>query len=101
MGFTGRTLIKQPQRGQFGRRSERLDSDQLALGLEDIDADVARTQADHAVPSASVPEPDPKAVSRHPTLPGQVITCAVIFRCREVGRQLHQIAWLRHKTSRL
>ena len=30
-------LIKQLQRRQFGRRSERLDPDQLALGLEDQD----------------------------------------------------------------
>ena len=39
-------LIKQLQRTQFGRRSERLDADQLALGLEDLDADVARAEAD-------------------------------------------------------
>src|SRR5918911_2090364 len=30
-----RLLIRRPQRGQFGRRSERLDPDQLPLGLED------------------------------------------------------------------
>ncbi|WP_245322198.1 IS66 family transposase zinc-finger binding domain-containing protein [Bradyrhizobium sp. LTSPM299] len=29
---------------QFGRRSERLDPDQLALGLEDLDGDIARAQ---------------------------------------------------------
>jgi transposase len=33
---------KQLQRAQFGRRSERLDPDQLALGLEDLDGDLAR-----------------------------------------------------------
>ncbi len=62
-------LIKQLQRTQFGRRSERLDPDQLALGLEDLDADIARAEAHHAVPSASDPEPDPRAASRRPTLP--------------------------------
>ena len=36
------TIIKTLQRGQFGRRSERLDPDQLALGLEDLDADIGR-----------------------------------------------------------
>ena len=34
-------IIKQLQRTQFGRRSERLDADQLALGLEDVEADKA------------------------------------------------------------
>ena len=32
------------QRSQFGRRAERLDDDQLALGLEDLDADIARAK---------------------------------------------------------
>ena len=36
------SIIKKLQRAQFGRRSERLDADQLALALEDLDADVAR-----------------------------------------------------------
>ena len=35
-------IIKQLQRMQFGRRSERLDPDQLALGLEELDADIGR-----------------------------------------------------------
>ncbi len=50
-------LIKQLQRTQFGRRSERLDPDQLALGLEDLDADVARTEAHQVPPSASDENP--------------------------------------------
>ena len=36
-----RLIIKKLQRAQFGRRSERLDPDQLALALEDLDADIA------------------------------------------------------------
>jgi transposase len=32
-----RLLIRKLQRGQFGRRSERLDPDQLQLGLEDLE----------------------------------------------------------------
>ena len=35
------SIIKKLQRAQFGRRSERLDPDQLALALEDLDSDVA------------------------------------------------------------
>ncbi len=37
-----KSIIKQLQRMQFGRRSERLDPDQLALGPEDLDGDLAR-----------------------------------------------------------
>lgn len=36
------SIIKKLQRAQFGRRSERLDPDQLALALEDLDSDIAR-----------------------------------------------------------
>src|SRR3954469_587295 len=36
-----RLLIRQLQRGRFGRRSERLDPDQLQLGLEDLEQTVA------------------------------------------------------------
>ncbi|MCP1968194.1 IS66 family transposase [Bradyrhizobium elkanii] len=39
-----KSIIKQLQRAQFGRRSERLDPDQLALGLEDLDSDLAREE---------------------------------------------------------
>ncbi|MET2830909.1 IS66 family transposase [Mesorhizobium shangrilense] len=38
------SIIKKLQRAQFGRSSERLDPDQLALALEELDADVARIQ---------------------------------------------------------
>jgi transposase len=37
-----RQIVKALQRSRFGRRSERLDDDQLRLGLEDLDADIAR-----------------------------------------------------------
>ena len=45
-----RNLVKTLQRLQFGRRSERIDNDQLQLGLEDLDADIARVEA--ALPEA-------------------------------------------------
>ena len=38
-------IIKQLQRARFGRRSERLDADQLALGLEDVETDKACAEA--------------------------------------------------------
>src|SRR5215212_3817768 len=40
-----RLLIRQLQRGQFGRRSEKLDPDQLQLGLEDLEQTVATAEA--------------------------------------------------------
>src|SRR4051794_15763539 len=40
-----RLLIRQLQRGQFGRRSERLGPDQLQLGLEDLEQTVATAEA--------------------------------------------------------
>jgi hypothetical protein len=50
-----RLLIRQLQRGQFGRRSERLDPDQLQLGLEDLEQTVAAAEAaqTRAVPAAA------------------------------------------------
>jgi transposase len=55
-------IIKKLQRAQFGRRSERLDPNQLALALEDLDADIARLRANHPVtterPSHRKPLPD-------------------------------------------
>jgi transposase len=38
-------LIRRLQRGQFGRRSERLDPDQLQLGLEDLEQTAAAAEA--------------------------------------------------------
>ena len=40
-----RSIVKTLQRGQFGRRSERLDDDQLQLALEDLDTDIAHVEA--------------------------------------------------------
>jgi transposase len=39
-----KSIIKKLQRAQFGRRSERLDPNQLALALEETDSDLAREQ---------------------------------------------------------
>jgi len=56
-------IIKKLQRGQFGRRSERMDDDQLALALEDLDGDVGRIEADRPVVIA---ESDPAPSKRKP-----------------------------------
>src|SRR5947199_7112176 len=73
-----RSIIHRLQRAQFGRRSERLDGDQLALGLEDLDVDIARVQA----PLASRinddgPEPAPRRQSLPDSLAREDITCDV------------------------
>ena len=61
-----RLIIQRLQRAQFGRRSERLDGDQLALGLEDLDADIARAQAPSA---AAVDDADLEPAPRRQGLP--------------------------------
>jgi len=60
-------IIRRFQRAQFGRRSERIDGDQLALGLEDLDADIARLQACH--PAASAHDVGSQATARRQGLP--------------------------------
>src|SRR5882672_5631645 len=40
-----RLIVQRLQRSQFGRRAERLDDDQLQLGFEDLNADIARVEA--------------------------------------------------------
>jgi transposase len=49
-----RLIVKQLQRNQFGRRSEKLDPDQLALGLDELDADIGRAEERQAKPEASI-----------------------------------------------
>ena len=57
------------QRSRFGRRSERLDSDQLQLGLEDLDTDIARAETDLA-PEAPGKEQKPgRRSDGRPSLP--------------------------------
>jgi transposase len=51
-------LIRQLQRGQFGRRAERLDPDQLQLGLEDLEQTMAAAEAaQDAAAWSSAPRP--------------------------------------------
>jgi transposase len=62
-----RLIIQRLQRSQFGRRSERIDGDQLALGLEDLDVDLARAQASH--PTTSTTDTGSEATHRRHGLP--------------------------------
>lgn len=60
------SIIKQLQRAQYGRRSERLDPGQLALALEDLDADLAGiAERGSVAPMAE----SPSAAARRKPLP--------------------------------
>src|SRR5215218_4841196 len=54
-----RLLIRQLQRGQFGRRPEKLDPDQLQLGLEDLEQTAATAEAAQEAASRSSDTPRP------------------------------------------
>ncbi len=78
------SVIRKLQRAQFGRRSERLDADQLALALEDLDADIGRIRESSPVvakPSAERPaqrKPLPDHLPREDVVldvHGTVCTC--------------------------
>jgi len=62
-----RFIVQRLQRHQFGRRSERVDDDQLALGLEDIETDIARIEARLPLVAPSAPSSEP--APRRPKLP--------------------------------
>ena len=62
-------IIKKLQRAQFGRRSERLDPDQMALALEDLDSDVARVRESAPTVKTSAEEPPPETRPRRKPLP--------------------------------
>lgn len=67
-----RHILRQLQRAQFGRRSERLDPDQLQLALEDIEQELARAEAAAQAAHGEAPEKaePPKQQRRtRPSLP--------------------------------
>src|SRR3954471_8071581 len=59
-----RLLIRQLQRGQFGRRSEKLNPDQLQLGLEDLEQTAAAAEAAQEEVAARNSTPRPPRVRR-------------------------------------
>src|SRR4051794_30563383 len=63
-----RLLIRQLQRGRFGRRSERLDADQLQLGLEDLEQTAAAAEAAQEAASKSSDTPPRPSRSRRRNL---------------------------------
>src|SRR5215213_3417156 len=93
-----RLLIRQLQRGQFGRRSERLDPDQLQLGLEDLEQAVAAAEAAQEAASRGSDTPRPSRVRRRNlgALPAHLPRVEVVVdvedkSCPCCGRALHVI----------
>src|SRR3954463_218910 len=82
-----RLLIRQLQRGRFGRRSERLDPDQLQLGLEDLEQTVAAAEAarEEAATRSGTPRV-PRAPRRHPgALPAHLPRVEVLVDVEDKG----------------
>jgi len=89
-----RQIIEKLQRHQFGRKSERLDADQLALGLEDLDTDIAKVEAGlpAAEPDRSAEEPSPRQRRLPEHLPREDVTVDVGARsCPQCSGALHVI----------
>jgi transposase len=91
-------IIKKLQRLQFGKRSEKLDPDQLALGLEDVETAVAGAQAAAALRprrQARAPRSD-EAPRRRCKLPEHLPRVEVVIdiddkTCPCCGAALHRI----------
>src|SRR5713226_5981382 len=62
-----RLIVQKLQRNQFGRRAEQLDDDQLQLGFEDLNADIARVEA--TLPSTAA---QARSRSDRPSLPAHL-----------------------------
>jgi transposase len=87
-------IIKKLQRAQFGRRSERVDGDQLALGLEDLETDLA--QAETPQRALEPPDEDTDKKPRRKPLPEHLPREEVLLdigaaSCPCCGGALHQV----------
>jgi transposase len=85
-------IIKKLQRSQFGRRAERLDDDQLHLGFEDLEVELARTEARLPPVKAQAARP----AAERPSLPSHLLREDVRFdvesqACPCCGGALHLI----------
>lgn len=90
-----RLIIKQLQRGQFGRRSERLDPEQLHLSLEDLDADIARAESRQVgLPGTKAEQAEkPYRLAFPEHLPREEVTLDVDDRmCRHCGGPFMRLA---------
>jgi transposase len=93
-----RLLIRQLQRGRFGRRSEKLDPDQLRLGLEDLEQTLAAAEAaqEAATGRSDAPRPPRSRRRNLGALPAhlprvEVLVDAEDKSCPCCGAALHAI----------
>jgi len=85
-------IIKKLQRMQFGRSAERLDPDQLALGLEDLDADVGRIEESLPIAFVETMETPPHRKSLPDHLPREEVRIdADHASCPGCGGALHDM----------
>jgi transposase len=85
-------IIKKLQRGQFGRRAEQLDDGQLQLGFEDLNADLARTEARLPPAKAGTPKAQDERLSLPVHLPREEMRLDVEHQaCPCCGGKLHLI----------
>ena len=64
-------IVQKLQRNQFGRRAERLDDDQLQLGFEDLNADIARVEA-RLPPGSAAKAPSRRPQAERASLPAHL-----------------------------
>jgi transposase len=87
-----KSIIKTLQRAQFGRRSERVDPDQLALALEEIDSDLAREQEKRSPREKQAGERPPGRKSLPDHLPREEVRLDIeSMTCAGCGGALHVI----------
>jgi transposase len=99
-----RLLIQRLLRQQFGRRSEKLSPDQLQLGLEDLEQDIAAGEAAQGVNAPQAAQAGSRrqkdAERNHGALPSHLPRYEVVIDiasrdCPCCGGQLHPIGELR------
>jgi hypothetical protein len=87
-----RLVIQKLQRSQFGRRAERLDDDQLQLGFDDLNADIARVEATLPPMAAKAPRVRAERPSLPAHLPREDIRLDLEHQaCPCCGGELHVI----------
>src|SRR3954467_12443993 len=93
-----RLLIRQLHRGQVGRRSEKLDPDQLRLGLEDLEQTIAAAEAaqEAATKSSDAPRPPRPRRRNLGALPAHLPRVEVVVNvgdksCPCCGESMHVI----------
>jgi transposase len=91
-----RRIVKMLQRSRFGPRSERLDPDQLQLGLEDLDADIAQAEADLPQEALGKAQKPRRTAGDRPSLPDHLLREDVTLdigagACPCCGGAVHEI----------